>query len=142
MDVNGSIVRSEDRLVIFVHSDLYSWPTFPKKFSVNPVGSAVLIDVNGDNSEDIIFLGDDNKLHAVTAEMKPLSGFPAMLRTRSAPKYLAVSPSPQKEQNQIIIGTDDGEIESIGFDGQASPCLLYTSPSPRDQRGSRMPSSA
>ena len=121
VDVNGSIVRSEDRLVIFVHSDLYSWPTFPKKFSVNPVGSAVLIDVNGDNSEDIVFLGDDNKLHAVTAEMKPLSGFPAMLRTRSAPKYLAVSPGPQKEQNQIIIGTDDGEIESIGFDGQASP---------------------
>ena len=25
---------------------------------------------------------------------------------------------------------------------QGSPCLLYTSPSPRDQRGSRMPSSA
>ena len=25
---------------------------------------------------------------------------------------------------------------------QASTCLLYTSPSPRDQRGSRMPSSA
>ena len=27
-------------------------------------------------------------------------------------------------------------------DGQAYDCLLYTSPSPRDQRGSRMPSSA
>ena len=26
--------------------------------------------------------------------------------------------------------------------GQSDPCLLYTSPSPRDQRGSRMPSSA
>ena len=26
--------------------------------------------------------------------------------------------------------------------GQSSSCLLYTSPSPRDQRGSRMPSSA
>ena len=26
--------------------------------------------------------------------------------------------------------------------GKVSPCLLYTSPSPRDQRGSRMPSSA
>ena len=25
---------------------------------------------------------------------------------------------------------------------RAYPCLLYTSPSPRDQRGSRMPSSA
>ena len=28
------------------------------------------------------------------------------------------------------------------FADQMSPCLLYTSPSPRDQRGSRMPSSA
>ena len=27
-------------------------------------------------------------------------------------------------------------------DGELSSCLLYTSPSPRDQRGSRMPSSA
>ena len=26
--------------------------------------------------------------------------------------------------------------------GQSMICLLYTSPSPRDQRGSRMPSSA
>ena len=26
--------------------------------------------------------------------------------------------------------------------GQPGDCLLYTSPSPRDQRGSRMPSSA
>ena len=27
-------------------------------------------------------------------------------------------------------------------DGGSDDCLLYTSPSPRDQRGSRMPSSA
>ena len=31
----------------------------------------------------------------------------------------------------------DGAIEEVG-----KICLLYTSPSPRDQRGSRMPSSA
>ena len=29
-----------------------------------------------------------------------------------------------------------------GLGGASSGCLLYTSPSPRDQRGSRMPSSA
>ena len=28
------------------------------------------------------------------------------------------------------------------INGQVDACLLYTSPSPRDQRGSRMPSSA
>ena len=34
------------------------------------------------------------------------------------------------------------EIEQIEFFDGSSICLLYTSPSPRDQRGSRMPSSA
>ena len=30
----------------------------------------------------------------------------------------------------------------VDYDPEFSNCLLYTSPSPRDQRGSRMPSSA
>ena len=34
------------------------------------------------------------------------------------------------------------EIAALRADLQAKGCLLYTSPSPRDQRGSRMPSSA
>ena len=33
-------------------------------------------------------------------------------------------------------------LAPINWDGDQNPCLLYTSPSPRDQRGSRMPSSA
>ena len=54
------------------------------------------------------------------------------------------------------IGSEDGgamggtlDVESNGeailqaaFVNQRASCLLYTSPSPRDQRGSRMPSSA
>ena len=32
--------------------------------------------------------------------------------------------------------------ELVDMKGYATTCLLYTSPSPRDQRGSRMPSSA
>ena len=34
------------------------------------------------------------------------------------------------------LGSSDGDFANTNF------CLLYTSPSPRDQRGSRMPSSA
>ena len=41
-----------------------------------------------------------------------------------------------------VMGFVDGQIVFDFADGQAYPCLLYTSPSPRDQRGSRMPSSA
>ena len=48
------------------------------------------------------------------------------------------------------IQADDGDIELHGVDEEtgevtvelSGACLLYTSPSPRDQRGSRMPSSA
>ena len=36
----------------------------------------------------------------------------------------------------------EGEESDEGSDGWCDICLLYTSPSPRDQRGSRMPSSA
>ena len=35
-----------------------------------------------------------------------------------------------------------GEITTKAYVDIPSVCLLYTSPSPRDQRGSRMPSSA
>ena len=37
---------------------------------------------------------------------------------------------------------DDNKFPIKKFGELAKACLLYTSPSPRDQRGSRMPSSA
>ena len=49
----------------------------------------------------------------------------------------------------ILVGARGGEVQltmsSVFFLAppvENIPCLLYTSPSPRDQRGSRMPSSA
>ena len=36
----------------------------------------------------------------------------------------------------------DIKLNDIGNTNRVTTCLLYTSPSPRDQRGSRMPSSA
>ena len=36
----------------------------------------------------------------------------------------------------------DSDSQTVKITGQWNGCLLYTSPSPRDQRGSRMPSSA
>ena len=50
------------------------------------------------------------------------------------------------KQNRLHFTTDlaagihDAEIIFLAL--PTPPCLLYTSPSPRDQRGSRMPSSA
>ena len=45
----------------------------------------------------------------------------------------------QASRDDLIID-HIGEVKNIL--GRVMACLLYTSPSPRDQRGSRMPSSA
>ena len=53
-----------------------------------------------------------------------------------------------QEFDLFLIGSaDDGSLSPFDSDldeefDQFVTCLLYTSPSPRDQRGSRMPSSA
>ena len=48
--------------------------------------------------------------------------------------------------NVVMVEPDNGRGEPARDMGEKYPdgnsCLLYTSPSPRDQRGSRMPSSA
>ena len=47
--------------------------------------------------------------------------------------------------NNLFIGTDSNTIIKIGGGSDVAllnVCLLYTSPSPRDKRQSRMPSSA
>ena len=46
-----------------------------------------------------------------------------------------------EEQAQVLIRSAFGTATREAGDLSAG-CLLYTSPSPRDQRGSRMPSSA
>ena len=52
-------------------------------------------------------------------------------------KPIKISPGEFK-----LIGTGIFLKIPMGYEAQVRPCLLYTSPSPRDQRGSRMPSSA
>ena len=49
----------------------------------------------------------------------------------------------QKEISVVMGKSTRGAVGHY-FTGRSQPtiCLLYTSPSPRDQRGSRMPSSA
>ena len=61
---------------------------------------------------------------------------------------LAVKALKEKQVKRIILTRPAVEAgENLGFlpgdmKEKLDPCLLYTSPSPRDQRGSRMPSSA
>ena len=55
------------------------------------------------------------------------------------PPELAIN---QVDQSQFLLKLMDVEIALRNYETQLQSCLLYTSPSPRDKRQSRMPSSA
>ena len=48
----------------------------------------------------------------------------------------------EENKYKIWLDVEIAAAEAMEKLGQIPSCLLYTSPSPRDQRGSRMPSSA
>ena len=77
----------------------------------------------------------------VTAEYGML---PGSTHTRSDREAARGKQSGRTQEIQRLIGRSlraAVDLKSLG-ERQITICLLYTSPSPRDQRGSRMPSSA
>ena len=54
--------------------------------------------------------------------------------------YTALTSHRQATTMKLICAGENEQV--VGIHGIGYTCLLYTSPSPRDQRGSRMPSSA
>ena len=93
--------------------------------------------------------------------MPEMNGYEFLKRVRSHDQFQAMkvvissaSVSLEDQQNSLKSGADDFLPKPIDahalFDAIATQlsltwiyaCLLYTSPSPRDQRGTRMPSSA
>ena len=61
---------------------------------------------------------------------------------RSFPPAFVVGPDGKRWHSWRSLILKDIDPELAGKYRFDEPCLLYTSPSPRDQRGSRMPSSA
>ena len=59
------------------------------------------------------------------------------------PEEISVETTPDRGENWFIGKTGNGGYIFDATDGEMKGiCLLYTSPSPRDKRQSRMPSSA
>ena len=68
-----------------------------------------------------------------------LLGFAAMSPTLSEPaQATTIAPLTTEQMTDASTYIVEGTITRVWVED----CLLYTSPSPRDQRGSRMPSSA
>ena len=90
-------------------------------------------------------------------ELQEEQTWPVVTTSRRSPRYRTTTPNPAPRGWEIEI-RDEGERNYVSpYDGdiirtstppsahpsaKAAVCLLYTSPSPRDKRQSRMPSSA
>ena len=63
---------------------------------------------------------------------------------RNYDRFMAMQPLTKEQYEGLKSGDVDGFVFPVDHstDGQFLDCLLYTSPSPRDKRQSRMPSSA
>ena len=93
----------------------------------------------------IVLIGDRE---VISSGLSSFKGDMSRLEIVHAPDVITMNDHPtraipQKPNSSIAIGFDllaNGQIQAFASTGNT--CLLYTSPSPRDQRGSRMPSSA
>ena len=81
------------------------------------------------------FLNDIGQLRTSTEPMQVVT----TQRGEVAEIYYEAPPSSRVPQEMSDLLS---WVESAHSTGLQTPCLLYTSPSPRDQRGTRMPSSA
>ena len=81
--------------------------------------------------------GKDN----ISDKLSRLFSLPKVLEDSLALKDLKISDELSEIENKAY-SLEEARLAVSGLEGKHWSCLLYTSPSPRDQRGSRMPSSA
>ena len=108
------------------------------------LGTTVWFDANNNGVQD----AGEQPLAGVTIELLDDTGAVIATTTTNANGDYEFTDLPEgtytvkvPASNFVAGGPLEGHVTSDGND-VAGTCLLYTSPSPRDQRGSRMPSSA
>ena len=79
------------------------------------------------------YQNDDLRIKEINELLPPVALLEKFPATENAANTVSHA---RKAIHKILKGNDDRLLVVIG------PCLLYTSPSPRDMRRSRMPSSA
>ena len=102
-------------------------------------GSAEVTEVTKQNSPAIAGVVSTNPAHLMNAELEGDNVVAVALKGRVPCKVVGAV----RKGDVLIASNTPGHAQAAPFNGyHAGACLLYTSPSPRDMRRSRMPSSA
>ena len=151
---NGTIINSGGGPTIGVDSLLGTDPSSGTvgdeegiaRFTLNNTGGIFNTDVEDSDSDAINFNGDPGTTGGEARGCLEQDGTFVLCQfeiditnsgTISAARDNGSNAAIRIEQDAVVSGTITNTA-----DGSIIGCLLYTSPSPRDQRGSRMPSSA
>ena len=94
-------------------------PSMARKQVINPMPPKEPVEVKKEPAEVKVKKEYDDKFNRHDKEIKGL-----------------------KDKFKKLSVSEESDGKAYAIDGHGNNCLLYTSPSPRDQRGSRMPSSA
>ena len=101
--------------------------------------ASVMIEVVGGFASSVPFWSDEGRMDC-------FEGVGRRLREAGLVTILGAAATPEEalaltKEDGVIIAAD-GSVGALDSFQQLACCLLYTSPSPRDKRQSRMPSSA
>ena len=110
-----------------------------------------VVAIGGGSSSDLLLsiLADVLNVQILQVDVREASALgAAMAAAKGAGWYPSLTEASLAMKGQIVktVKPDPSRVERYNelraIYARLWPCLLYTSPSPRDQRGSRMPSSA
>ena len=121
------------------------WPGFQShpnhniaRDQMDNYGAMISFTTKGNNLKKAVKIVESLKLFTLAESLggvESLAGHPASMTHASIPKE-------EREKSGLVDSLIRLSVGIEDVDDLIEDCLLYTSPSPRDQRGSRMPSSA
>jgi hypothetical protein len=69
-------LMGEDRRNLYLHRDSQLKPGFPKQFASDGASSPALVDLDGDNRNEMVFGTSDGRVHAIKPDGSEAPGFP------------------------------------------------------------------
>jgi hypothetical protein len=130
VDVDGSVARSEARRIVFVHSDLYLLPGFPKRLESAPASPAVFVDLNQDGKDEAVVVDRSGQISAFDDKGQSVPAWPRTLSLSNSPVAMSFGVLEPAGPGCFVITAVDGSTDIIDVQGerkQGFPVALSSS---------------
>ncbi len=126
----GRAMSGEDRRQLFLHRDREMLPGFPLEMNSDGASSPLLVDLDGDNRNELIVATSDGFVHALRPDGAELPGWPvrsARLALHLGERAYHATDGVGSDHNAAVIGAlaagdlfGDGRLEVVADDNQGN----------------------